>query len=106
MRFRYSAQAASAHAGSLWLTARTRSLGTRLGAELGFRLPFRLGLCLRRRLHADRLAAPDLLQVVEVACCRMHDVHDDIAEVDEDPLAAGFALDAAGRRTELTELVP
>src|ERR671910_2374021 len=90
MRFRYSAQACSAQAGNLALTATTWSLGTRPRFPGGF--------C---ALEPDRLAAPDLLEVVEVARRGMHDMHDDVAQVDEHPFAARRALDAVDARAEL-----
>src|SRR5687768_3899818 len=88
MRFRYSAQAASAHAGSLALTATTWSRGTRPRYFL-------------RRTQPHRLAAPDLLQVVEVSHRGMHDVHDHVAQVDQHPFAARRAFDAVDARAEL-----
>src|SRR5688572_790736 len=90
MRFTYSAQACSAQSGSLALMATTWSLGT------GLR--FLRGFC---ALQPHRPAAPDLLEVVEVAHRRMHDVHDDVAQVDEHPLAARLAFDAVDARAEL-----
>src|SRR5574339_617811 len=82
MRFAYSAHASSAQPGSLPPSATTRSLGTLL------RLRFFL------LLELDRLAAPDLLQVVELAHRGMHDVHHHVAQVHQHPLAAPFALHA------------
>src|SRR5205085_8583686 len=95
MRPAYCAQAVSAQAGSLWPTATTRSLGTRLS------------LCgaLRLGLQTHRSCAPDLLEVVELARRRMHDVHDHVAEVHQDPLAARFALDAIDAGAEDRELL-
>src|SRR5918992_5647251 len=90
MRFRYSAQACSAQSGSLALTATTCSLGTRLRFLRWF-----------HALQLHRLAAPDFLQIVEVAHRRVHDVHDDVAQVDEHPLAARLAFDAINARAEL-----
>src|SRR5256885_12822743 len=105
MRRAYSLQAVSAQAGSLALTARTRSLGT--CALFRHRL-LRGGLLLRRPCgscrHGDRLAAPDFLQVVELAPRRMHDVHDDLAEVDQHPFAVGLALDAVDAGAALPPL--
>src|SRR5688572_26154883 len=96
MRRAYSAQAVSAQAGSLASSATTWSRAT-FGD-----LPFRGGLlpgggfCQRRLvgLHFHFLAAPHLLEVVEAAHGRMHDVHHHVAEVDQHPLAALRALDA------------
>src|SRR3954462_5770854 len=104
MRFAYSAQAASAHAGSLASSATTCRRAT-----------FR-GLLLRRRLlchgfrrlvgfQLDRLAAPHLFQVVEAAPRRMHDVPHHVAEIDEDPYAAGLALDAIDAPARLLDLL-
>src|SRR4051812_14618973 len=108
MRREYSAQAVSAHAGSLALTATTWSLATGFGlrglALGGFRhrrLWFRL-----RSLHLHAFAAPDLLQVVEAAHRRMHHVHHHVAEIDQDPLARRGALDAVDALAERLELVP
>src|SRR5688572_9530171 len=86
MRFAYSAQASSAQPGSLALSATTRSLGTRFGLLLRRGLP--------RSLELHRLATPQLLQIVEVAHRGMHDVNDDVAQVDQHPFAAALALDA------------
>src|SRR4051794_893575 len=105
MRLAYSAQAASAHAGSLASSATTCRRAT-----------FR-GLLLRRRLlrhgfrglvgfQLDRLAAPDFFQVVEAAHRRMHDVHHDVAEIDEDPFAARLAFDAVDAPARLLDLLP
>src|SRR6185369_14274173 len=92
MRRAYSAQASSAQPGSLALTARTLSLGTRLL------------LC---RLHpvdeTHGLPAPDFLEVIELAHRGMHDVHDHVAEVDQHPLAGLLALDAVHARAELAD---
>src|SRR5438067_1013137 len=93
MRRAYSAQAVSAHAGSLALTARTRSLATNAFLCGG-------GL---RQLH--RLATPYFLEVVEVAHRRMHDMHDDVAEIDQHPFAVRFAFDAVDPRAVLAHLV-
>src|SRR5438045_2246188 len=95
MRRAYSSQAVSAHAGSLALTARTRSLAT--GAFL---------LRGRRRLRElHRLAAPYLLEVVELAHRGMHDVHDDVAQVDQHPLAVRFAFHAVHPRLVLPDFL-
>src|SRR5687767_3644387 len=94
MRFAYSAQACSAHAGSLALTARTLSLGTLFCRRLLF---------LGGRVEAHGLAAPDLLEVVELAHRRMHDVHHHVAEVDEHPLAGLLSLYAVHPRAELAD---
>src|SRR6266850_7189163 len=103
MRFAYSAHAVSAQAGSLALTARTRSLAT---CALVRRRLLRTRLLRRRRpLELDRLAAPDFLEVVEVAHRRMHDVHDHIAQVDQHPFAVRLALDAVDARTALAQLL-
>src|SRR5687767_10803399 len=91
MRFAYPAQASSAQPGSLAATATTWSLGTRPGFPGGLRLA----------PQPDRLAAPDFLEVVEVAHRGMHDVHHHVAQVDQHPLAAGLALDAVDARAEL-----
>src|SRR6185436_1768319 len=91
MRRAYSAQASSAQPGSLALTARTLSLGTP-------RLLWFLSID-----KANRLAAPDFLEVVEVAHRGMHDVHDDVAEVDQHPLARLLAFDAVYARAELAD---
>src|SRR5256885_2021280 len=56
-------------------------------------------------LEAHRLPAPDLLQIVEIAHRRMHDVHDHVAEVDEHPLAARFALDAVDAHAVLPDFL-
>src|SRR6185295_841384 len=77
MRRAYSAHASSAQPGSLAATATTLSLGTH---RFLFQLHF--------------LVAPDFLEVVEAAHRRMHDVHDDVAEVDQQPLAALLSFDA------------
>src|SRR3954464_11610308 len=95
MRRAYSAQAVSAHVGSLALTARTRSLATS-GLPAGALC--RGGL---RQLHG--LAAPDFLEIVELAHRGMHDVHDHVAEVDQHPLARFLALDAVHARAELAD---
>src|SRR5918997_5548800 len=94
MRFTYAAQASSAHPGSLAATARTLSLGTLLCRGL-----FLLGC----GVEAHRLAAPDLLEVVELSHGGMHDVHDDIAEVDEHPLAGLLAFHAVDARARLAD---
>src|SRR5438552_18958198 len=94
MRRAYSAQAVSAHAGSLALTARTRSLATNAFLFCGGGL---------RQLHG--LAAPYFLQVVEVAHRGMHDVHDDVAEIDQHPLAVRLPFDAVDPRAALAPLV-
>src|SRR6185503_426539 len=93
MRFRYSAQASSAQAGSLALTARTWSRGTP-GFLLGRNLP-----------ETHGLAPPHLFQVVELAHRGMHDVHHHVAEVDQHPFAARLALDAVDARAVLPDLV-
>src|ERR1700752_4692892 len=90
MRRAYSAQAASAQSGSLALTARTCSLATAFGFL---------------ELEAHRLPAPDLLQIVESAHRRMHDVHYHVAEVDQHPLAARFALDAVDAHAVLPDFL-
>src|SRR5882724_4713344 len=97
MRRAYSAQAVSAHAGSLALTARTRSLAT---SGLLDNALCGGGL---RQLHA--LAAPYFLEVVEVAHRWMHDVHDDVAEIDQHPLAVRLPFDAVDPRAALAHLV-
>src|SRR6185503_17373414 len=91
MRRAYSAQASSAQPGSLALTARMLSLGTP-------RLLWFFSID-----EANRLAAPDFLEVVEVAHRGMHDVHDHVAEVDQHPLAGLLALDAVHARAELAD---
>src|SRR5439155_10104525 len=94
------AQAVSAHAGSLAAMATTCSLGTRFLLLCGrFRRRARGG-----SLYSHGLAAPDLLQIVEVAHRRMHDVHDHVAEVDQHPFTARFALDAVDACAVLARL--
>src|SRR3979409_849463 len=96
MRLAYSAQAASAHAGSLASSATTCRRATFRGFFLRCGLLHR-GLHLHRRLlglELDRLAAPHLLQVQDAPPRRTHDVHPPVAEVDQPPFAAGLALDA------------
>src|SRR5687768_805655 len=88
MRLTYSAQACSAQPGSLAATATTWSLGTPVRLLPGS-FPLR-----RFALESHRLAAPDLLEVVEVAHRGMHDVHHHVAQVHQHPLAALFAFDA------------
>src|SRR5258708_4351446 len=97
MRFAYSAQAVSAQAGSLAATATTRSLATRCT------LLFRRALC--SLLHPHRLAAPHFLEIVEAAHRRMHDVHHDLAQVDEHPFAARLPLDAVDAGAGFAHLV-
>src|SRR4029077_3105628 len=81
----------SAQAGSLAAMATTCSLATRWGL-----------LCRRfRALDAYVLFAPDLLDDVGVAHRGMHDMHDDVAEIDQHPLAARLALDAVDARAVL-----
>src|SRR6185503_18115270 len=91
MRRAYSAQASSAQPGSLALTARMLSLGTP-------RLLWFFSID-----EANRLAAPDFLEVVEVAHRGMHDVHHHVAEIDQHPLARLLALDAVHARAELAD---
>src|SRR5919201_2322695 len=96
MRRAYSPQAVSPQAGSLAAMATTRSLATRAlflgsGARGGF-------------LYAHGLAAPDFLEIVEVAHRRMHDVHDHVAQIDEHPFAARLALDAVDTRAVFAHL--
>src|SRR6267142_3168543 len=99
MRRAYSVHAVSAQAGSLAAIATTCSLATR------FLLPRRLEVCARGGfLHSDGLAAPDFLQVVEVAHRGMHDVHDHVAEIHQYPLAARLAFDAVDARAALAHL--
>src|SRR3954471_11659761 len=93
MRRAYSVQAVSAHAGSLALTARTRSLATHGLLHGG-------GLA-----HLHGLAAPHFLEVIEVAHGRMHDMDDDIAEIDQHPFAVRLALHAVHARAVFTHLV-
>src|SRR4051812_6685175 len=96
MRRAYSSHALSAHAGSLALTARTRSLATSAlldDALCGGRL---------RQLHL--LAAPHFLEVVELAHRRMHDVHHDIAQVDQHPFAVAFTFNAVDACAVLADL--
>src|SRR5438067_2134621 len=95
MRRAYSTQAVSAHSGSLAARATTCSLATRFF--------LRRRLC-RRARQAYGLAAPDFLEVVKVAHRRMHDMHDHVAEVDEHPFAARFALDAVDPSAVLARL--
>src|SRR6185503_2157686 len=95
MRFAYSAHACSAHAGSLAATATTRSLGT-------------CRLFLRRRsggFHLHFLPAPDFFEVVKGPYGGMHEVHHDLSEVDQHPLAAFFTLDAVDLASVLLHLV-
>src|SRR6185503_5013383 len=92
MRRAYSTQASSAQPGSLALTARTLSLGTRL-------LPRRL----RLGDEAHGLSAPHFLEVIELAHRGMHDVHHHVAEIDQHPLAGLLALDAVHARAELAD---
>src|SRR6185369_6128975 len=87
MRRRYSSRALRAQAGRLLATASTCSLATR-----------------RRLLELYFLVAPELFQVVVAAHGRMHDVHDDVAEVDQHPLAVAPAFDAEDLGAELLEL--
>src|ERR687888_2789287 len=89
MRSAYSAHASSAQRGSLAASATTCSLAT--SGLLG-------GLLRTGTVYAHGLAAPDFLQVVEVAHRRVHDVHDDVAQIDQHPLAVRFALDAVDAR--------
>src|SRR5260221_2628137 len=91
MRRRYSSRALRAHAGRLLATATSWSLATLRLRFLGLRF---LG-------EPDFLAAPELLQVVVAAHRGMHDVHDDVAEVDQHPLAVAAALDAGDARADL-----
>ena len=63
------------------------------------RLRLRRGrfLAFRRRLalggaQFHRLLAPDFFQTVVLADGRLHDVHDHVAQVDEDPFARVFAF--------------
>src|SRR4051794_31509926 len=93
MRRAYSAHAASAQSGSLALTARTCSLGTRRFLLFLRRLLGRL-VGHWRVFRADGLAAPHLLEVVELAHRGMHDVHHHVAEVDQHPFAGALSLDA------------
>src|SRR5205814_2851415 len=86
---RYSSRALRAQAGRLLATATTWSLAMRL---LLLRLRF---------LQLYRLLAPELFQVVVAAHRRVHDVHDDVAEVDQHPLAVPAALDAVDARADL-----
>src|SRR5438093_5442239 len=53
-------------------------------------------LCGNRRLRATtrRRRRPQLLQIVIAAHCRLHDVHNDVAAVDEHPIARFLAFDA------------
>src|SRR5687768_16005092 len=97
MRLAYSAQACSAHAGSLASTARTCRRGTLLCPWPCRRL--------RLRLELHRLVAPDLLEVVEVPHRGMHDVHHHVPEVDQHPLAARLALDAVDARAAFADLL-
>src|SRR6185295_3588913 len=92
MRRAYSAQASSAQPGSLALTARTLSLGTRL-------FPCRLHL----DGEAHGLSAPDFLEVIELAHRGMHDVHHHVAEIDQHPLAALFPFHAVDARALLAD---
>src|SRR5207244_12695683 len=48
-------------------------------------------------LQYDGCVAPEALELVEVALLGHERVHDDVAEVDEDPAAGGVALDADRR---------
>src|SRR5512134_1375605 len=105
MRLAYSAQAASAQAGSLAATARTRSLGTRGPRLRGGSLLLGWFLLRRSGLLPHFLAAPDLFQVVEAANRRVHEVDDDLAEIDQHPLAALLALDAVDLAAALLHLV-
>src|SRR5262245_48602548 len=91
MRRAYSAQACSAHGASLALSARTLSLGT----------PPLLWFCSCSVGETNRLAAPHFLEVVELAHRGMHDVHHDVAEVDQHPFAGLLSLDAVDARAEL-----
>src|SRR5689334_18678146 len=52
-----------------------------------------------------RLRRPQLLEVVVRTHGRLHHVHDDVAGVDEDPLADILAFDAEDRRTGFLEFV-
>src|SRR6185503_5547195 len=101
MRPRYWSRAAPAQAGSLFATARTCSLGT--GRTNRGALSLR-GLRFRRRFQLHFLAAPQLLQVVVAANRRVHDVHHDVAEVDQHPIAVALALDADDSRAHRLEL--
>src|SRR4051794_30753474 len=96
MRSAYSAHASSAQRGSLAASATTCSLGT--GAFL--RGLFGLGA-----LHAHGFAAPHFFEVIEVAHRRMHDVHYDVAQVDQHPFAVRFALDAVDARAVFAHLL-
>src|SRR2546421_13113318 len=100
MRRAYSAQADSAHAGRRLLTATTRSLGTRFSPGRAACAAGRLG----GRLEAHRLAAPDLLEIVEVPRRRMHDVDHHVAEIHQDPFAVRLALDGVNAGAERLEL--
>ena len=57
------------------------------------------------RAHLGRLGRPELFQVVVRAHRGLHDVHDQIAGVDEDPFRALLALDADDMGAALLELV-
>src|SRR5438105_1555809 len=94
MRFAYSAHACSAQPGSLALTARTLSLGTR---------PLRYLLDPGSIGKTNRLAPPDLLEVIALAHRRMHDVHHHVAQIHQHPLAGLLALDAVDARAELDD---
>src|SRR5690606_3841589 len=57
-----------------------------------------------RALEPYRFASPDLLEVVVGADSRLHDVHDEVAEVDQHPFAGLLAFDrehVAARRLDL-----
>src|SRR5262245_24726814 len=91
MRRAYSSQASSAQPGSLALTARTLNLGT---------VPLFWFFSIHK---TNRLAAPHLLEVIELAHRGMHDVNHDVAEVDQHPFAGLLALDAVHPRAELLD---
>src|SRR5262245_31406489 len=64
------------------------------------------GLRLRAGALGARLAfAPQLLEVVVLPDRRLHDVDDDVAEVDQNPLAGGLALGAVHLLAERLRLL-
>src|SRR5688500_2379245 len=96
MRRAYSSNPASTHAGILWPIATMTTLMP--GAISAGGLPFLAAAGRRRR------RGPQFFQVIVLADGGLHDVHDDLTDIHQYPLAGLLSFDAVDLRSQRLQL--